>query len=92
VSLQTTIYNLADRGWSQRRIANDVGINRETVRRYLRLAKAAISTPGSNPTGTRPVLQSKACSQPQGDALGFHFANLIDADRSANLRIELIAE
>jgi hypothetical protein len=30
VSLQTTIYNLADRGWSQRRIASELGINRET--------------------------------------------------------------
>jgi serine/threonine protein kinase len=39
VSLQTTIYSLADRGWSQRRIASELGINRETVRRYLRLAK-----------------------------------------------------
>jgi DNA-binding transcriptional regulator LsrR (DeoR family) len=43
VSLQTTIYSLADRGWSQRRIASELGINRETVRRYLRLAKPAIS-------------------------------------------------
>ena len=48
VSLQTTIYNLAERGWSQRRIARELGINRETVGRYLRLAdaKPAISTPG----------------------------------------------
>jgi hypothetical protein len=37
-SLQTTIYSLADRGWSQRRIASELEINRETVRRYLRLA------------------------------------------------------
>ena len=47
VSLQTTIYSLADRGWSQRRIASELGINRETVRRYLRLAKPAISITGS---------------------------------------------
>ena len=50
VSLQTTIYSLADRGWSQRRIARELGINRETVGRYLCLtqkAKPAISTPGS---------------------------------------------
>jgi predicted transcriptional regulator len=48
VSLQTTIYSLAARGWSQRRIARELGINRETVGRYLRLAEAkpAISTPG----------------------------------------------
>jgi hypothetical protein len=34
VSLHTTIYSLADRGWSQRRIASELGINRETARRY----------------------------------------------------------
>jgi hypothetical protein len=38
VSLQTTIHSLAECGWSQRRIASELGINRETVRRYLRLA------------------------------------------------------
>ena len=47
VSLQTTIYSLADRGWSQRRIASELGINRETVGRYLRLAKPAIPTTGA---------------------------------------------
>jgi transposase len=46
VSLQTTIYSLSDRGWSRRRIARELGIDRETVGRYLRLAKPAISTAG----------------------------------------------
>ncbi|MEY2606195.1 MAG: hypothetical protein QOH31_4011 [Verrucomicrobiota bacterium] len=46
VSLQTTIYSLAQRGWSRRRIAKELGINRETVGRYLRLPKPAISTAG----------------------------------------------
>ena len=46
VSLQTTIYSLAQRGWSQRRIAKELGINRETVGRYLRLPKPTISTTG----------------------------------------------
>src|SRR5215470_17038447 len=46
VSLQTTIYSLAQRGWSQRRIAKELGINRETVGRYLRLPKPAISITG----------------------------------------------
>jgi predicted transcriptional regulator len=53
VSLQTTIYSLADRGWSQRRIASELGINRETVRRYLRLAKPAISIAGSEEEADR---------------------------------------
>ena len=47
VSLQTTIHSLADLGWSQRRIASELGINRETVGRYLRLAKSANSITGS---------------------------------------------
>ena len=46
VSLQTTIYSLAQRGWSRRRIAKELGINRETVGRYLRLPKPAISITG----------------------------------------------
>src|SRR5258708_39774853 len=51
VSLQTTIYSLVDRGWSQRRIARELGINRETVGRYLSLAektKPAISSAGKS--------------------------------------------
>jgi predicted transcriptional regulator len=53
VSLQTTIYSLAERGWSQRRIASELGINRETVRRYLRLGKPAISITGSEEEADR---------------------------------------
>ena len=51
VSLQTTIYSLSDRGWSRRRIARELGIDRETVGRYLRLAKPAILTPGLKEAG-----------------------------------------
>ena len=48
VSIQTTIYTLADQGWSRRRIARELQVNRETVGRYLReRAKPAISIPGS---------------------------------------------
>jgi transposase len=46
VSLQATIYSLHDRGWSRRRMARELGIDRETVGRYLLLAKPAISTTG----------------------------------------------
>jgi transposase len=57
VSLQTTIYSLADRGWSQRRIASELRINRETVGRYLRLAKPAISTTGvEEGAGAKPAI------------------------------------
>ena len=48
VSLQTTICSLDELGWSGRRIARELGVDRETVGRYLRLrAKPAISTAGN---------------------------------------------
>jgi hypothetical protein len=45
VSLQQTIITLAQRGWSQRRIARELAVDRETVRRYAPRAK-----PATNPT------------------------------------------
>jgi len=46
VSLQHSILTLAAHGWSHRRIARELDINRETVGKYLRLvnSKPAIST------------------------------------------------
>jgi transposase len=59
VSLQTTIYSLHDRGWSRRRIARELGIDRETVGRYLRLAKPAISTAGLEEAGeAKPAIST----------------------------------
>jgi len=59
VSLQTTIHSLHDRGWSRRRIARELGIDRETVGRYLRLAKPAISTPGVEGVGeVKPAIST----------------------------------
>lgn len=45
VSQQQTIITLTQRGWSQRRVARELGIDRETVKRY-----AAAAKPASNPT------------------------------------------
>jgi transposase len=47
VSLLAAIYSLHDKGWSRRRIARELEVNRETVGRYLRLAKPAIPTTGT---------------------------------------------
>ena len=45
-----TIISLHERGWSQRRIAQELGINRETVARHLQQAATdsnpAIALPG----------------------------------------------
>jgi transposase len=59
VSLQATIYSLHNRGWSRRRIARELGIDRETVGRYLLLAKPAISTAGLEGTAeTKPAIST----------------------------------
>jgi predicted transcriptional regulator len=68
VSLQTTIYSLSDRGWSRRRIARELGIDREAVGRYLRLAKPAISTAGSEEAGEAKPAISTAGLEEAGEA------------------------
>lgn len=47
------IWSLHRRGWSQRQIACELDINRETVARYLKQADAA-SRPANAPTGSDP--------------------------------------
>ena len=68
VSLQATIYSLHDRGWSRRRIARELGIDRETVGRYLLLAKPAISTTGVEGTGEAKPAISTAGAEGTGEA------------------------
>jgi transposase len=46
VSLQYSILTLAERGWSARRIARELGIHRETVGQRLREAKSTQGRPG----------------------------------------------
>ena len=42
VNLQHSILALADNGWSNRRIARELGIHRETVGKYLLLARSKL--------------------------------------------------
>lgn len=57
MDIQQTINRLTRSSWSQRRIARELGIDRETVARYRRLARQveepnpAIPPPGSAPVG-----------------------------------------
>ena len=55
VAMIETILSLRQRGWSKRRIARELGIDRETVARHLRQlpapAKPAIAPIGSPDTG-----------------------------------------
>jgi transposase len=53
------IYALLERGWSQRRIARTLQVDRETVRRYSRLAREAVE-PGAVPSGCGPPKPAKA--------------------------------
>lgn len=67
VSVQETIYSLSDRGWSRRRIARELAVDRETVGRYLRLrAKPAISITGSG----KDWLESKPAISIAGKGAG----------------------
>src|SRR5208282_4651984 len=45
VSLQHSILTLAAQGWSNRRIARELGLHRETVGRHLRLAGSKPAKP-----------------------------------------------
>src|SRR5262249_11201265 len=51
MAVAESIRTLHRRGWSQRRIADELGINRETVARYLRLAEPT-PKPANAPTGS----------------------------------------
>ena len=63
-----TIWTLHRRGWSQRRIADALGINRETVARHLQRGEPP-SKPASAPPGSAAVDDtSKPASAPPGSA------------------------
>src|ERR1700691_1810379 len=65
VNLQHSILTLAGNGWSTRRIARELGINRETVGKYLLLArpKPAIPTPGAEPSSdSKPAISTAGSS------------------------------
>ena len=64
---QEAIITLIINGWSQRRIARELGIDRETVARYLRLARAqSASKPAIAPAGTDAEPQPKPAITPAG--------------------------
>jgi transposase len=61
-----TILSLRQRGWSQRRIARELGINRETVARYLRLPLTS-ANPANAPPGSLDVANgSNPANAPSG--------------------------
>src|SRR5208282_3254541 len=61
MAIVETILTLRRRGWSQRRIARELDLNRETVARHLRQAQSATSTPADSAAD-----QPKPASAPLG--------------------------
>jgi transposase len=75
MALVESILSLHGRGWSQRRIARELGVNRETVQRHVRAASEA-PKPANAPIGS-PVAcgHSKPANAPLGSEGGFEPAN-----------------
>jgi len=67
MDLQQAISALTGSGWSQRRIARELGIDRETVARYRRLAGSAEeSKPAISPAGSGGGGEAKPAISPPG--------------------------
>ncbi len=54
MAISETIRTLHRRGWSQRRIADELGVNRETVARHLRVPEPG-PKPANAPAGSQPA-------------------------------------
>ena len=61
-----SIIELYEHGWSRRRIALELDLNRETVSRYIRLHAAPEAKPAKVPTGTDGPEGSKPATLPAG--------------------------
>jgi transposase len=71
VSLQHSIATLAAKGWSSRKIARELDLDRETVRRYR---PAPDSKPAIPPTGSGDAAGSKPAIVPAGELAHGHRA------------------
>src|SRR6185295_16035126 len=69
VSLQHSIATLAAKGWSTRKIARELSIDRETAARYLHLAEV-ISKPAIVPAGSVEESDSKPAILHAGSKVG----------------------
>src|SRR3954447_6836115 len=79
MAVRETIRTLHRRGWSQRRIADELGIHRETVARHLRQAEPPSKPANAPPGATTPDATPKPANAPPGseggeDAPGFAVA------------------
>ena len=67
VNEQNTIEQLAAQGWSRRRIAREMKVDRKTVRRYL---EAAAKSPTISTPGSAPPTESKSPISTSGTSVG----------------------
>ncbi len=65
MAVSDSIHVLVAQGWSQRRIARELGLNRETVSRHIRLGAEA-SKPAIVPTGIEEPEAPKPANVPAG--------------------------
>jgi transposase len=92
VSLQQSIATLAAKGWSSRKIARELDLDRETVRRYR---AASDSKPAIVPTGSAEGADSKPAIVPAGSKGGrasqcAPFSSVIEAAVLAGLSAQRI--
>jgi len=100
MDIQQAISTLSRSGWSQRRIARELGIDRETVARYRRMARQVEEpNPAIPPAGSELVEGSKPAIVPPGSEVRTvpsntpaepvkpsHFARRVQAGPSQSLR------
>ena len=67
MAIVNTIIGLLEKGWKQRRIARELGINRETVGRCARLRREA----GSKPANPTPGSEGPSVPKPANPTAGF---------------------
>jgi transposase len=92
VSLQQSIATLAAKGWSSRKIARELDLDRETVRRYRR---ASDSKPAIVPPGSAEDSEPKPAIVPAGSKAGrashcARFSSVIEAALLAGLSAQRI--
>jgi transposase len=86
VSIQETIRSLYEKGWSQRRIAAELGVNRRTVGRYSAKCTRQV-TPGSKPKCTKEVTPGSAV---RGRSQCEEYAEMIEAKVDSGLSAQRI--
>ena len=68
MAVSEAILRLLAQGWSQRRVARELDVNRETVARYVRLAAGAASKPATVPAGAADPNPAKVPTGTDGGA------------------------